>query len=251
MGGKNLSGKTAIVTGAAGGIGEATASMLADAGANVVLTDIRVAEGQKVADAIGARAGFAEHDVSRSADWDAVVAQAEAEFGPVSILVNNAGVAGVPAPLDQVSEEDYRRIVEINQFSCFLGMKAVVASMRKAGGGSIVNVSSVAGIKAEASSIAYCASKFAVTGMTKVAALDLAPYNIRVNSVHPGLVDTPMVRPEGNSDAFEPILQFAATLPIPRPGSPEELANLIVFLASDAASFITGGSYVADGGWTI
>lgn len=150
-----------------------------------------------------------------------------------------------------MSEADYRRTIEINQLSCFLGMKTVVPYMRNAGGGAIVNVSSVAGLKAERGSIAYTASKFAVTGMTKVAALDLAKDRIRVNSVHPGLVDTPMVRPEGGPDAFEPILQFAAALPIPRPGRPEEIASLIVFLASDAASFVTGAAYLADGGWTL
>lgn len=251
MGEQELNGRTAIITGAAGGIGAATAAMLAKAGARVVLTDIKQAEGRKTVAGIGPNARFADHDVSDSGDWQAVVAFAEAEFGPVSILVNNAGVAVIPAPLDQVSDADYRRTIEVNQMSCFLGMKAVVPSMRRAGGGAIVNVSSVAGLKAERGAISYCASKFAVTGMTKVAALDLASDNIRVNSVHPGLVDTPMVRPPGGPEAFEPIMQFAATLPIPRPARPEEIANLIVFLASDAASFLTGGAYTADGGWTL
>jgi 3alpha(or 20beta)-hydroxysteroid dehydrogenase len=251
VGEQALKGRTAIVTGGAGGIGAASARMFASAGANVVLTDIKRAEGRRTAAEIGTQARFAEHDVSNSSDWHSVIALAEAEFGPVSILVNNAGIAATPAPLDQVSEESYRRTIAVNQMSCFLGMKAVVPSMRSAGGGSIVNVSSVAGLKARRGSIAYCASKFAITGMTKVAALDLAPDHIRVNSVHPGLVDTPMVRPEGRAEAFEPVMQFAASLPIPRAGRPEEIANLIVFLASDAASFLTGGAYAADGGWTV
>lgn len=246
-----LSGKVALVTGAAGGIGFAVARLLADAGATVVLTDIKQAEGERAAGEIGPRARLVSHDVTNACDWKTAIAVAEDCFGPISILVNNAGIATAPASLEEVSEADYRRVIEVNQLSCFLGMKTVVPSMRAAGGGAIVNVSSVAGLKAERGSIAYTASKFAVTGMTKVAALDLAKDKIRVNSVHPGLVDTPMVRPSGSPESFEPIRQFASSLPIPRPGAPEEIANLIVFLASDAASFMTGGAYLADGGWTL
>ncbi|OUC54353.1 hypothetical protein CA262_05345 [Sphingobium sp. GW456-12-10-14-TSB1] len=246
-----FSGEVAIVTGAAGGIGAATARMLAAQGAKVILTDVKQAPGAQIAEEIGEAARFVAHDVSNGCDWKTVLSVAEDSFGPVSILVNNAGIASTPTPLYEVSEADYRRVIEINQLSCFLGMKTVAPSMIRRGGGAMVNVSSVAGLKAERGAIAYVASKFAVTGMTKVAALDLAKDNIRVNSVHPGLVDTPMVRPEGGADAFEPILQFASGLPIPRPGSPDEIANLIVFLASKSASFLTGGSYAADGGWTL
>lgn len=246
-----FTGEVAIVTGAAGGIGAATARMLAAQGAKVVLTDVKQAPGAQIAEEIGGAARFVAHDVSNGCDWKTVLSIAEDSFGPVSILVNNAGIASTPMPLYEVSEADYRRVIEINQLSCFLGMKTVAPSMIRRGGGAMVNVSSVAGLKAERGAIAYVASKFAVTGMTKVAALDLAKDNIRVNSVHPGLVDTPMVRPEGGSDAFEPILQFASGLPIPRPGSPDEIANLIGFLASKSASFLTGGTYAADGGWTL
>jgi 3alpha(or 20beta)-hydroxysteroid dehydrogenase len=246
-----LRGRVAVVTGAAGGIGAATARMLASHGAQVVLTDLKQAEGAQVAAEIGEAARFVAHDVSNACDWKTVISVAEDNFGPVSILINNAGIAVSPTPLYEVSEADYRRTIDINQVSCFLGMKEIVPSMLRAGGGAIVNVSSVAGLKAEPGAIAYAASKFAVTGMTKVAALDLAKHNIRVNSVHPGLVDTPMVRPEGGADAFEPILQFASGLPIARPAQPEEIANLIVFLASGEASFLTGGAYLADGGWTL
>ncbi|AMK26519.1 glucose 1-dehydrogenase (plasmid) [Sphingobium sp. SJ10-10] len=247
----SMQGSIAIVTGAAGGIGAATARSLAALGATVLLTDTQQTEGVKVAVAIGDNAHFMMHDVSRSGEWENVVRVAEDRFGPVSILINNAGTTAPIMPLDQVSEADYRRVVEINQLSCFLGMKAVVPSMRRAGAGAIVNISSVAGLQPERGAIAYVASKYAVTGMTKVAALDLAALSIRVNSVHPGLVDTPMVRPRGDDQAFETIAQFAKGLPIPRPGRPEEIASLIVFLASDAASFLTGGSYAADGGWTL
>lgn len=246
-----FSGEVAIVTGAAGGIGAATARMLAAQGAKVVLTDVKQAPGAQIAEEIGEAARFVAHDVSNGCDWKTVLSVAEDSFGAVSILVNNAGIAATPTPLYEVSEADYRRVIEINQLSCFLGMKTVAPSMIRRGGGAMVNVSSVAGLKAERGAIAYVASKFAVTGMTKVAALDFAKDNIRVNSVHPGLVDTPMVRPEGGAEAFEPILQFASGLPIPRPGSPDEIANLIAFLASESASFLTGGSYAADGGWTL
>lgn len=246
-----LGGKVAIVTGAAGGIGAATARMLAEAGASVVLTDVKQSEGEQAAAAIGDQARFIGHDVTNACDWNTVIAFAQDIFGAVSILINNAGIAVAPTPLDEVREEDFRRVFEVNQLSCFLGMKAIVPSMRRAGGGAIVNVSSVAGLKAEAGAIAYTASKFAVTGMTKVAALDLAKDNIRVNSVHPGLIDTPMVRPAANAEAFEPILQFAAGLPVPRPGRPEEVASLITFLVSDAAGYCTGGAHNADGGWLL
>ena len=244
-------GDIAIVTGAASGIGAATARMLAACGAKAVLTDIEHAQGARVAAEIGDASRFVAHDVSNGCDWKTAIAVAEESFGPVSILVNNAGIAPAPTPFYELGEADYRRVIEINQLSCFLGMKAVAPAMIRAGGGVIVNVSSVAGLKAERGAIAYTASKFAVTGMTKVAALDLAKDNVRVNSVHPGLVDTPMVRPEGGEDTFAPILQFASGLPIPRPGRPDEIANLIVFLASKSASFLTGGSYAADGGWTL
>lgn len=169
-----LTGKVAIVTGAAGGIGAAAARLLVQAGGRVVLTDIKQGEGERVASEIGAGAHFVTHDVTSACDWKAVITVAEERFGPVSILVNNAGIATAPVSLEEVSEADYRRVTDINQLSCFLGMKMVVPSMRAAGGGAIVNVSSVAGLKAERGSIAYTASKFAVTGMTKVAALDLA-----------------------------------------------------------------------------
>ena len=245
-------GRVALVTGGASGIGAATARLLRQRGARIVVADLNRDLGSALANELGDEAEFVCLDVSIANDWAAGVKFAEDRFGAISVLVNNAGMATVPAPLDQTDEEDFRRIFEVNQLSCFLGMKAVTRSMRRAGSGSIVNISSVAGLKAVAGAIAYVGSKFAVTGMTKVAALDLAGDNIRVNSVHPGLVDTPMVRPgEGSAEAFQPVLDFAMTLPIPRPGHPQEIAELISFLASDAASFITGSSYAADGGWTL
>lgn len=245
----DLEGKVAVITGASGGIGQTVARLFSEAGAAVLLTDIKKPEGE-IATA-GSGVQFVCQDVTDSNAWNTVIAKAEAEFGAVSILVNNAGVASAPTSLEDLGDEEYRRIVEANQFSCFYGMRAVTPSMIRAGGGSIINISSVAGLKAQPGAIAYVASKFAVTGMTKTAALDLAKYNIRVNSVHPGLVDTPMVRPEGSDKAFEGVLEFASSLPIPRPGQPGEIASLIAYLASDASSFCTGGVFPVDGGWTL
>lgn len=244
-------GKTAIVTGAASGLGFAVAQQLITSGASVILTDINVDQGAVRAENLGKSALFLKHDVSISSQWDGVIEQAEQYFGPISILINNAGMAQAPTPLDQCSEEDFRRIFEVNQLSTFLGMRAVAPSMRKVGSGAIVNISSVAGLKGHPGAVAYVASKYAITGMTKVAALDFAKDNIRVNSVHPGLINTPMVRPEGASSGPDPIADFAATLPIPRAAEPDEIAQVVLFAASSAASFCTGAAFSADGGWTL
>lgn len=246
MNGFSLDGKVAIVTGASGGIGMMVARLFTGSGAAVLMTDIK-----EPTEPLESDTNFMLQDVSDSKAWDSVIQKAESQFGAVSILVNNAGIACTPTSLEQVSDSEYRHVVETNQFSCFYGMRAITSSMMRAGGGSIINVSSVAGLKAQAGAVAYSASKFAVTGMTKTAALDLAKYNIRVNSVHPGLVDTAMIRSEGEADAFKAVHAFAATLPIPRPGKPEEIASLIAYLASDASSFCTGGAFTVDGGWSL
>lgn len=240
-----LDGRVAIITGAARGMGAAHARAFVREGARVVLTDVLEDEGRRVAAEIGERARFVTHDVSRAEDWDRVVAAAEQAFGDVGILINNAGM-GFASPLEATTEAQFRRVVEVNQVSVFLGMKAVLASMTRAGGGSIVNVSSVAGLAGSVGATAYAASKFAVTGMTKVAAKELASRGIRVNSVHPGLIDTPMIQiPE----ALDIIRAAALATPLGRVAQPEEVSNLVVFLASGESSFITGAAHVVDGGF--
>lgn len=242
-----VSGKVAIVTGGARGMGAAFARRLVDEGAQVVLTDVLDKEGQIVAQSLGDRARFMHHDVTSEREWKQIVSAAEAIFGPVSVLVNNAGIVGFD-PIETMEEADYRRIIDVNQISVFLGMKSVLPSMKRAGGGSIVNISSTAGIVGLPNSLGYTASKFAVRGMTKTAAIEFAPYNIRVNSVHPGFIRTPMTTPApGEEDNFA---AAAALMPAARLGQPDEVANVVLMLASDESRFSTGAEFVVDGGMT-
>lgn len=243
-----VDGKVAIVTGAARGMGAAFARRLAAEGARVVLTDLREEEGTATAAALGDNARFVRHDVTSADDWRAVVAQAEAAFGPVSVLVNNAGIASY-AVSDTLDEASYRRVIDVNQVSVFLGMTAVLPSMRRAGGGSMINISSVLGIVSTPYTLAYTAAKFAVRGMSKTAALEFAPYNIRVNSVHPGYIQTPMVDESGSAiDAL--IAHVKAVTPAARLGEPDEVASVVLLLASDESRFTTGAEFVVDGGLT-
>ncbi|MFD1861503.1 glucose 1-dehydrogenase [Planococcus chinensis] len=239
-----LKGKTAIITGAAQGMGAAHAKKFIEEGANVVLTDLNEEKGEALAADLGANARFIKHNVTSAAGWEAVVAEAEAAFGPVDVLVNNAGITMAKSILS-MTEEEYRRIVDINQVSVFLGMKAVIPSMQKAGGGSIVNISSMNGLVAGA--IGYTDTKFAVRGMTKAAAIECANYGIRVNSVHPGVIATPMVVQEDTKAAVE---EFSKHIPLKRVAQSEEVSNMVLFLASDEASYSTGSEFVVDGGMT-
>lgn len=239
-----LAGKVAIITGAAQGMGAAHAKLFVAHGAKVVLTDLNEDKGQAFAAELGENALFVKQNVTSEEDWAAVIAKAEEAFGPVNVLVNNAGITMAKNMLD-VTVEEYRRIVEINQVSVFLGMKAVAPSMMKAGGGSIVNISSMNGLVAGA--IGYTDTKFAVRGMTKAAALNLAPMGIRVNSVHPGVIATPMVVQEDTKAAVE---EFSKHIPLKRVAQPEEVSNMVLFLASDESSYSTGSEFVIDGGLT-
>ena len=264
-----VTGKVAIVTGAARGQGAAEARLLVAEGAQVMLTDILDNEGQQLATELGPQASYQHHDVSNEDEWLSVVKQTETHFGPVQILVNNAGILGVNA-LTKTTVEEYMRIIEVNQLGVFLGMKHVADSMKKAGGGSIINISSIDGLIGMSYSYAYVASKFAVRGMTKCAAIELGPHNIRVNSVHPGGIDTPMIEDLGElltnnhpAGADQPSSTglnvgnnsseeggIGSNVPLGRIGTPEEAARLILFLASDESSYSSGSEFIIDGGMT-
>ena len=240
-----LDGKVALISGGARGQGAAEARLFAAEGARVVLADVLDEEGEKAASEIGAAARYVHLDVTDESQWRATVDATVDAFGSLSILINNAGIVRT-GYLEGHALEDYRAVVEVNQTGVFLGMKSVVAAMREAGGGSIVNISSNAGLEGVEGVIGYVASKWAVRGMTKTAALELGQYGIRVNSVHPGGVDTPMLE----QDDFEVVDQNAvfAAQPIPRIGQPEEIAKMVLFLASDDSSYSTGAEFLADGG---
>lgn len=239
-----LSGKIAIITGGARGMGASHVRKFVAEGAKVVFTDLNEEVGNALALELGENVKFVKQDVTNWADWENVIAETENTFGPANILVNNAGIS-VNKSLMEMTEEEYRKIVDINQVSVFLGMKAVVPLMQKAGGGSIINISSTNGLVGGA--VGYTDTKFAVRGITKAAALQLAHLGIRVNSVHPGVIETPMVT-EG--DAVEVIKEFAKSIPVGRMAQPEEVTNLVLYLASDESSYSTGSEFIIDGGLT-
>jgi 3alpha(or 20beta)-hydroxysteroid dehydrogenase len=240
-----LDGKVTIVSGAARGQGEAEARRFVAEGAKVLVTDVLDDEGAAVAADLGPAAAYRHLDVTSEADWIAAVTDAEERFGPVTVLVNNAGMLDA-APIHKQDVERFRRVLDVNLVGTMLGMKAVARSMRRAGGGSIINVSSNGGIWGLPSFGAYVASKWAVRGLSKTAAMDLGPLGIRVNSLHPGGIDTLMSNPTGDSGAST----FAKSLPIPRMGTVEEVAAVACFLASDEASYVTGAEWSVDGGAT-
>lgn len=239
-----LEGRVAIVTGAASarGQGAAHARLMVREGASVVLTDVTDEEGERTAALLGERTAYLNHDVTSEDGWAEVVAWTLERHGRIDVLVNNAGI-WLARAIDETTLADYRRVVDVNQVGTFLGMRAVVPSMKAAGGGSIVNISSLAGLRGAQVSSAYAASKWAVRGMSRQAAAELAPFRIRVNAIFPGYVDTGMI------DAGHE--EIAARVPLGhRLASPEEVAEAVVFLASDAAGYITGAELVVDGAVT-
>jgi 3alpha(or 20beta)-hydroxysteroid dehydrogenase len=241
-----LTGKVAIVTGAARGMGESHARTFVREGAKVVMTDLRTDAGRALQRELGETSLFIEQDATDFAQWEMVVQQAEAAFGPVDVLVNNAGILGAMARTADLTEKDYLAVCAINQHSVFYGMRAVLPSMLKAGHGSIVNISSIAGIAANYGfpSLAYVASKFAVRGMTKATAIEYGPHNIRVNSVHPGFIQTPMMVEATDEEGGDAL----SLIPLGRIADPQEVSNLVLFLASDESSYITGSEHLVDAG---
>lgn len=239
-----LDGKVALITGGSRGQGEAEARRFAAEGAKVVIGDVRVDLGEAVAADLGDAAVFTRLDVSSEEEWDAAMALATERFGGLDVLVNNAGI-GFTSRLEKHSLADWDRIIAVNQTGVFLGMRAAVAPMIARGGGSIVNISSGAGLRATKYMIAYAATKYAVTGMTAAGALELARHQIRVNSIHPGVIDTPMLGATTDAD------KVVKGTPMRRMGTPDEIANVALFLASDESSFMTGAHVPVDGGVVV
>jgi NAD(P)-dependent dehydrogenase (short-subunit alcohol dehydrogenase family) len=259
-----VDGKIALVTGAAGGIGRQTALTLAAEGATVIATDLDRAGGATLVEAIAAQGGvalFLAHDVTDEAAWEAVIEEVRARFGRLDVLVNNAGI-GLSGPVTEMALADWRRQMAVNVDGVFLGTKHGLPLMREGGGGSVINVSSIAGIKASANASGYCASKGAVRLFTKAMALECAAAGdgVRVNSIHPGIVETAIwdtligTGPEGsNARPRGPTLAAftARSVPLGRPGRVEEIAAGVLWLASDESSYVTGTELVIDGARSI
>ncbi len=241
-----LEGKVAIITGAARGQGEAEARLFAREGARVVLTDILSDLGSRVADQIGEAARFIKHDVASEADWQTVIAETLNVFGRIDILINNAAIYR-PLSLEATTPAVFDEAYGVNQKGVFLGMRAVLEPMKTAGGGVIINTASVAGAKGTSGLFAYAATKWAVRGMTKAGALELARHKIRVNAILPGVIDTPML--EGASARMTEAMQRAT--PLRRQGLVEEIAAAALYLASPGAGFVTGVDLFVDGGLSL
>ncbi len=244
-----LDGKVALVSGAARGQGAAEARLFAAEGASVVLGDVLDSEGEAVAAEIGDRAAYCHLDVTSESDWDTAVATAIDRVGRLDILVSNAGISPMPRPIVDTDPDDYRRVLDINLIGAFLGIRAAAPHMGgDESGGSIVLISSVNGFVGAGGIAGYVTSKFGLRGLAKVAALELGRQAIRVNSVHPGPIDTPMVQPE-SWGGFDMRPALASSNPLGRIGKPEEVAELVCWLGSDASAYCTGAEFVIDGGY--
>lgn len=243
-----LDGKVALITGGARGMGKSHARHFVAEGARVVIGDVLDDRGKAVADGLGEEhCRYVHHDVTSEEGWAAAVSTAVTEFGRLDVLVNNAGVLA-HAPIAEMSLADFRRVLDVNLIGCWLGVRQAVAPMTAAGGGSIINISSIEGFVGAAGLSAYSASKFGIRGVTKSAAQELGQFGIRVNSVHPGGVMTSMALAAAQTFTDVDPAAFLKSLPIARFAEPVELSRLVAFLASDESSYTTGAEFVADGG---
>lgn len=234
----NMTGKVALISGASSGLGAAQARAIVAQGGKVILGDVVDGPGRQLAGELGENAAYAHLDVTREGDWARAVETAQSVYGCLNVLINNAGVVSAGA-LGEYSAAEWRRVVEVNLTGAFLGISSCVAMLKAAAPASIVNISSLGGIQGAVGFHAYCASKFGLRGLTKSAALELAPFGVRVNSVHPGPIATPMT---------EGVPETALNSALRRFGRPEEVAALVVYLASDISSLSTGAEFIADGG---
>jgi 3alpha(or 20beta)-hydroxysteroid dehydrogenase len=239
-------GKTVLISGGARGQGAAEARMLIAEGGKVVVGDVLEEQGRALATELGPACRFLRQDVTEEADWARAVEEAVRLGGALHGMINNAGIY-TPRPLMETDAALFERHTRVNQLGCFLGMKAVVPAMERAGSGSIVNISSTAGLRGSPGALAYCATKWALRGMTKAAAVDLAPRGIRVNSVHPGPIDTDMVKVWTNEQRAVRL----GSIPMGRIGTAEDVARLVLFLLSDESSYITGAEVSVDGGVSL
>jgi len=248
-----LTGKVALITGAGSGMGRAASLLFAREGAKVAAIDVNEEAARHTADMIKREGGSAiaiRADVSRAADAEAMVSTAERELGGPHVLYNNAGIEGESGFLAQLSEDAFDRVIAINLRGVWLGMKAALPRMIKLGGGSIINTASIAGLVAVKGAAAYCASKAGVIALTRVGALEYGRYNIRVNAICPGAVDTPMVQRISGAGGMDPRATSRISV-LGRIAQPEEIARMALFLASDECTFATGVPFIVDGGWTV
>lgn len=245
-----VKGKVALVTGGAMGMGEAHSELLAAEGAHVFICDREIEKGEAVAQSIAAangRAEFIRLDVTSESDWDAAIARIKQKAGRLDVLINNAGILVLKAAHETTTEE-WDRVFNVNVRGVYFGTRAAVPLMKKSGGGSIINISSIYGMVGAPSAGAYIASKGAVRLLTKSCAVDLAPFNIRVNSIHPGVIDTPMTKDLLHRDEATRSAILGPTL-LRRPCQPKEVSQAILFLASDESSFVHGAELLVDGGY--
>lgn len=242
---KRLENKVAVITGGARGMGAATARLFAAEGAKVVIADLLVEDGEALAASIGTNALFHRLDASDEASWQSLIAATEARFGTIDVLVNNAGVL-LFRTIAETTKADFERVIDVNLIGCFLGVKLVGAGMVARGRGAIVNISSADGMKGANGLGAYCASKWGIRGLTRVAAMEYGHRGVRVNSVHPGGIDTAMGNPY--AEKREDVNKRYTMVPLQRVGEPDEVARTSLFLASDESSYLCGAEIAVDGG---